>query len=186
MSFPPQYNDAHMIRTCPQPFVISVLFLAAYSRDYGMGQHVSTLPAPRFRLFLQVLYGMYHTYDFAVGLSRISALFFYKRVFGTASTSRIFAIHFWSCLVANVAWLVIMSFVALFNCTPIAAFWDRAIPGYAGYTCIRTIDMQLGHGVTSVVIDLWLLLIPMPFVMKLQMTGRKKVLTILVFVFAYW
>ncbi|KAL5380434.1 hypothetical protein DPSP01_007756 [Paraphaeosphaeria sporulosa] len=49
----------------------------------------------------------------------------------------------------------------------------------------RTVDIQLGHGVTRVVIDLWLLLVPMPFVLKIQMTRRKKFLTVMVFVFAY-
>jgi hypothetical protein len=181
---PPPARVVWMLITIPQPFILSALFLAAYSRDCGMGRHVDTLPPPRFRRFLQDLYAMYHTYDFAVGLSRMSALFFYRRVFGT--TSRTFVINFWTCLAANAAWLVIMSFVALFNCVPVNAFWDRALPGYDGYTCIGTMNLQLGHGVTSVVIDLWLLLIPMPFVLKLQMTTRKKLLTVMVFVFAYW
>jgi len=167
-----------------KPFVISFLFLTAYTRDYGMGRHFDTVPLFRRRRFMQLFYGMYHTYDFAVALSRISALFFYRRIF--EATDRTFLINFWACLTTNIAWLSIMSCVALFNCVPIHAFWDHVVPGYTGYTCIKTINLELGHGVTSVVIDLWILLIPVPFLWKLRMTQQKKFLVIMVFILGYW
>lgn len=116
----------------------------------------------------------------AMGIIRSSAMLFYRRVFGYTNPGfRKFVILG---IIANIAWSTVLGFVVIFQCSPIKAYWDPTIKG----NCLVTISIELGSGITSIVLDLYTLILPMPIIWKLQMSTARKVLTFATFALGYW
>lgn len=120
------------------------------------------------------------TWVIAMGLIRSSAILFYHRVFSYAgSTFRWFVI---GGIGANIVWSLVLGLVVIFQCTPVKGYWDPSIK----HTCMTTDSIELGSGITSIVLDLYTLVLPMPIIWKLQMTKTKKALTFATFALGYW
>jgi hypothetical protein len=68
----------------------------------------------------------------------------------------------------------------MFQCLPIAFFWDKTILG--GH-CLPNalINIGLTNGVISFVGDLIILTLPVPMVLKLQIDQRRKIALICMF-----
>jgi hypothetical protein len=121
---------------------------------------------------LQVLYTAYLTYLLGISLIRISVGLFYKRLFGIAIDRFGWQVRLNTA--SNVLYIIIMGLLSAFECSPVSVFWDKSIPKA---TCLSALSLQLGSVITGVVLDLLVLLMPMPVIWKLQMSpGRKSLL----------
>ncbi|KAH9904415.1 hypothetical protein F4778DRAFT_61982 [Xylariomycetidae sp. FL2044] len=73
----------------------------------------------RFYLYLAELF-----YAFSLGFAKLSILCFYYRLFRLSSLKNaIFAL-----MGATILWVLLRTFLAIFHCLPVAAFWDKSIP----------------------------------------------------------
>jgi hypothetical protein len=103
-----------------------------------------------------------------------SVLAWYIRVFPNTTLRK------WSIYVGIGAGLFMIScfVVEIFQCTPIAFFWDRSIPG--GH-CVDRYRLYVSSSILHILTILLLFLMPVPTVWALQLTTSRKCGLIVVF-----
>ncbi|KAI1816159.1 hypothetical protein GGS20DRAFT_263282 [Poronia punctata] len=163
------------------PFVVGQLILAFVAVHLGLGRHVWNVPADNLTLIFKLIYYAYIVYGFALSATKASALLFYRRIFASEASPSWFNYTLWITHVLNIMWLVAYTGVVIFQCTPVARFWDPSLVG----TCVQQSGIYIGSAVPSVVIDLIILLIPLPLLWKLQMSRVRKIGIGVVFVLGY-
>lgn len=116
----------------------------------------------------------------AVAMPKFSALFFYHRIF--QRTHQWFFIALWIAGFLNVLWLIGAELSTVFQCRPVRAVYDITVKGH----CFPQWKWQLATTVPSVIIDVFILLIPLPLLATLQVSKKRKLLLISVFICGYW
>lgn len=152
-----------------------------YWTTIGLGKHIDQVSLENIAKGLRLLYADYPLYDTAITLPRFSALCFYARVFN-ARGNKILRIALWVTAALNVGWLIFAIVSSIFQCTPIDKTWKPDIDGH----CINTYEWWMGSAISSVIIDLIILLIPMPILWRLQVRPLRKFLLLGVFICGYW
>lgn len=61
---------------------------------------------------------------------------------------------------------------SLFECTPISYFWDKTQHGHCVSNPLITIGLT--NGVLSAIGDVFILMMPLPVLLTLQIDSRKK------------
>ena len=74
-------------------------------------------------------------------------------------------------------WFVSADLVSIFQCTPVARLWDKTREG----TCVDFGAFALATAALNVFTDLVILALPIPLILGLKMSQRKKILLILTF-----
>lgn len=62
-------------------------------------------------------------------------------------------------------------------CDPIAYNWDKTIPGFCG----RDTGLWIGSGTVNIIAGFIVLVLPMPYIYKLQLATYKKVSLMITF-----
>ncbi|TLS21251.1 uncharacterized protein PpBr36_10570 [Pyricularia pennisetigena] len=155
-------------------FVAGAVGLTIAGSSKGAGSHVWTLTIDQIQEIYQVLYIYTFIYGGACGSVKLSILFFYMRVFGTRDlvTNRPFkaAIYLGVCL--SILYPVTI-WVTMGNvCKPVTHFWTQ-FTGTAG-VCIDINTFFLALAIINMLIDFYVLLIPVPQILALNMSTRKK------------
>lgn len=149
---------------------------------FGLGRHFGEVEPTKYLPFFTVLFAVYFTYDTALVLLKASALMFFARIF----LSRQYATWFSWCLYVthflNIAWFLGIVFSSAFMCKPIAKSWNPTLEGKCG----STPGLWLGSAIPSVVIDLIILLLPLPMIWSLKMSTARKSGITAIFVCGYW
>jgi len=76
------------------------------------------------------------------------------------------------------AWTVVLLYfvvnllVAIFECTPVAFYWDKSI---TGGTCINQNQFYRWNGVANLLIDFMILTLSIPMIWRLNLAFRQKV-----------
>ena len=116
------------------------------------------------KLFLPVLL-FYFTSAVAI---KTSLILLYYRIFG---------IHRWFRFELIAAWIIAMLyyivdfFVGIFECEPVAYFWDKTIKGG---TCINQSQFFRWSGVANLLIDFMILTLTIPLIWRLNLKVRQK------------
>ncbi|KAL9106899.1 MAG: hypothetical protein Q9227_008147 [Pyrenula ochraceoflavens] len=117
---------------------------------------------------LQTAFDLIHV--IALGLLKLSVCFFYRRIFRGPK----FNIASWIAIVTVILWIIAFFVAIAAACgTHIEANW--ASLGTLKTQCVDTFRLLLVYAVTDVIVDLAILLIPIPLVFRLQMPLRRKV-----------
>lgn len=88
--------------------------------------------------------------------------------------NRVFTIMFWVAFFLVGVYPLIMWIVMATACRPVSFFWRQ----YAGATdgsCIQVLDFFLAFGIVNMIVDVFILIVPIPLIMRLQMNTRKKI-----------
>jgi hypothetical protein len=149
--------------------------------DLGVGRHIWAVPPEDIPRILKLLYIAYLFYGFSLTVTKSATLVFFSRVFPSYTVSRWWIRAIWATHALNIAWLLGYTFVIIFQCKPIAFFWDMSLEG----TCARQINIYIGSAVPSVIIDLIILILPVPMLLHLQTSKARKAGIILIFVLGY-
>ncbi|OTA81902.1 hypothetical protein M434DRAFT_45113, partial [Hypoxylon sp. CO27-5] len=164
-----------------QPFVIVEFSLIFYMLSLGLGRHINTLPTENIAESLIVIYVIYFIYDIGLFLTKESALFLFSRVFTRQAHTSWFNYGLWAAHALNISWLLGIIFGTVFMCDPVAKNYIPSLDGRCGDTGA----LWIGSAVPSVLIDLIILLLPLPKIWGLQMSIAKKSGITLVFVLGY-
>ena len=78
-------------------------------------------------------------------------------------------------------WFISLEMIRIVECTPLAAQWDPAIKG----KCVSEMVSQMLSAAGSVVLDLYIMLLPLPTLWRLQVHTSKKVFVLFVFACGY-
>lgn len=87
-------------------------------------------------------------------------------------------ITFWITLGVLIAYSLWTIASSIFICFPIAHFWDSSVPG----SCLDKKALWFSNAAMNILLDVWVLLLPIPAIYKLQLPTRQKLAIMLVFV----
>ncbi|KIL88139.1 hypothetical protein FAVG1_08216 [Fusarium avenaceum] len=156
--------------------IVSWVFVAATGAivvvvgQAGAGKHVWALTIDQVVdvTKLSYVYGFFFTT--AVFTTKVSILLFYRRIFICSGLQ--FRLVFWFCTILVVAYPITFLFTMGFACQPLSHFWTR-MKGTSG-TCIDVGQFYVILSIINLLTSVIVLLIPVPEVIKLQMSRGKK------------
>jgi len=120
-------------------------------------------------------------YVTALSLTKISILFFYLKVF----PGRGFRYCVYVLVACNVCYAIIFDFMLAFQCHPIAGAW-KAWDGTFEAKCISINVMGWTAAALNIVLDLAVIILPLPELFRLSMSLRKKVQIIMMFAVGFF
>ncbi|KAJ4312731.1 hypothetical protein N0V84_009793 [Fusarium piperis] len=122
--------------------------------------------------FMQFLVSL--NYSYAIGLSKLSILLFYRRIFKQSAIR----IPIQLMLGITAIWLILRTFMVIFHCIPVQAYWDQSIKNA---TCnINDTQFFFGTCLTHFLMDIIILALPVIEVFKLRLRlGQKFAITAL-------
>ena len=157
---------------CLMSLPFSILGAILSIANQALGYHFLALKYPQIVQYLKILYAGEIQYGIGIVLVKLAILALYRRMFPLAHVPRWWRACWWLLCVCSVL-LFTPTFVGIFHqCRPIAYFWNRTIPG--GH-CIDLLGLILGTGITNVVLDVMILILPLPVLSKLQIGKAKKI-----------
>ncbi|KAI1739393.1 hypothetical protein F4680DRAFT_146047 [Xylaria scruposa] len=144
----------------------------------GQGRHQSDESRSQFELVAksllinEVLWGIVNTF------LRIGAILFIRRIFTESTLIRKVVqlrknrlrLVTTTLLVASAAYAIAVIATSLAICQPISASWDQTVPGRCGNQIIA----YLGLEIISAILDLAILIAPLPAIMRLRLPLRRK------------
>jgi hypothetical protein len=176
-------RDRHLsgnkVTHCDQILNIVVCGLGIKLVNLGMGLHIEVVDPANIELFLKLLWVTYYFFDTGTAIAKTSALFFYARIFGVVNPK--FRYSLWIVHALNAFWLIGFLGAVTFQCTPVEKAWKPSLPG----RCSNTGVLWLAAGISSLVIDILILLMPIPMLWKLRMRTTRKIQVIIVFLCGY-
>ncbi|KAK0620602.1 hypothetical protein B0T14DRAFT_430419 [Immersiella caudata] len=139
----------------------------------SLGHHIWTLTPD------QIIQGnMENWYSFmfyktSLACTKMSILFLYLRIMPHGliryANFAVMAII----MICNI-WVLVSDFV---GCTPLAKTWDPSIPG----TCLPMLALALGSSVMHIITDFIIFALPIPILVKLKMSFKRKICLVFVF-----
>lgn len=140
---------------------------------YGLGDAVRL---EQLESFLKSLYATIVCYGITHTAVKFSILFQCKRIFVEPFAQKIFlGLIIWMSLYG--AFCVLSS---IFTCWPIPKYWDNTIEG----GCIERSNLHYALAGFNIINDILILSAPVPFLRKLQIPRRAKMVLIAVFLCA--
>ncbi|KAF3017114.1 hypothetical protein E8E14_009184 [Neopestalotiopsis sp. 37M] len=159
-------------------FMIPLLILSIPLSQYGLGKDIWNIPSSNITEVLYLYYWDEIVYFPSTALTKISILLFYLEVFKRSIAGVQPAIY--TLIILNVLYALIFDFVSIFQCTPVQGawlFWDDQHQ----VTC-RNINAQgwASAGI-NIVLDLAMVILPLPELWQLSLSNNKKLQVMLMF-----
>lgn len=164
-----------------QPFVLAQLIMELVMIHLGFGADISGLSREAQLPIFKLLFAFYMIYDIGVSFAKASTLFFLRRAFPTYVSPAWFNIGLWVIHFLNIGWLIGMIFATTFVCDPVAKVWNPFLDG----DCVPQASLWIGNAMSSVAIDLLILLLPLPRVWALRVTRLTRLGITIVLGFGY-
>ncbi|KAL2274803.1 hypothetical protein FJTKL_02707 [Diaporthe vaccinii] len=139
----------------------------------GAGRHVWALRTEEVVETSLYLFALGIIYSLAAMAIKMSIILLYVRVFSTANT--VFRRCIFTAEFLTMALSVIFIVVILAACRPMQFFWTR-FDGVSEGTCIDISSFFVAFSIFNVSVDVFLLILPIPMVLKLHMSVRKKLI----------
>lgn len=145
---------------------IGVSICMGFQVQNGMGRHIETLTLQQGIDSLKALYASILFYNLGLTFTKLSILLQYRRICVSKILMRV--IHLlMGCVTLYGFWTVIS---AIFNCVPVAKFWDDRIPGH----CINKPFLWFLNAGINIATDITLVTLPFFLLRHLMLPKRQK------------
>jgi len=134
---------------------------------YGFGLHTIRLSLSDVVNYAKTDWASQITFACAITTTKLSLLFFYHRIFPVRTFTVISIITG----IVMIGWCIALIFAVAFSCSPIGYFWDKSIKG--GH-CINENNLSYGITAANIVTDITVLVLPIPWLIHLQMKTSRK------------
>ncbi|KAH6664782.1 hypothetical protein F5X68DRAFT_225559 [Plectosphaerella plurivora] len=150
---------------------------------HGTGKHVWVGPPEAVKVWAIGLFISEITYTLNLATVKFSTLAFYWRIFGSNSSIHI---PIWTLFGIVSAWGIAVLGVSIFQCWPIHAFWQQYDPinpmSPTDFTCGVNLNQFFnGNSIPNIITDALVVMLPIPYVWKLQLPGPQKFAVIFIF-----
>jgi hypothetical protein len=108
-------------------------------------------------------------YFFIIVLTKLAVLAFYLKVFTQPYFRKVVYVVIGLCI----CYFVSFMFVLGFECTPVAFFWQQWRDPSAG-TCININAGGWAAAAVNIILDVTILTMPVPVILKLQISRQQK------------
>ncbi|OBR04232.1 Integral membrane protein [Colletotrichum higginsianum IMI 349063] len=144
-------------------------FAVAWNVKNGLGRHVYFLTPEQIKNYMRTFYVTIVFYNAALAGIKMTFLFQYYRVLAVQRMKKVFI----AAMIIVGAWSVSQILIAIFNCSPIPAFWDKSIDG----SCIPNYPYFYINAAGNIATDIIVFVLPLPVINKLSLArGQKYVL----------
>jgi hypothetical protein len=117
-------------------------------------------------------------YLWSSSLTKLSLLYFYQRIFTTTHLRRFVQ----GCIYFVMLYFAACFFTLLFECRPLTLYWHiLVLPQGTGGVCVDEGNILLAAGLLNVFIDVVILILPIPTVLKLHIRWLQKLQVLAVF-----
>ncbi|KAF8851272.1 hypothetical protein BDZ45DRAFT_750855 [Acephala macrosclerotiorum] len=135
----------------------------------GFGKHVYSLQNGDLFQALKHFYIAENIYVVVLGLTKISILVFYLRIF---QYQKLFRMGVNTLISLTLLSTTIISILTIFQCHPVTYFWDKDIKDGA---CLDQNALAYVNSGMSIFQDIMIIVLPIPVVVKLNMDIRRKI-----------
>jgi hypothetical protein len=156
--------------------VPSVVIIDQGAVPNGLGKDVWTVPFNNITNFVRWLYALEILYFFQIALLKLTLLFFFLRIFPQRTVKRLL----WGTIVFVVMWALAFIFLGVFQCQPIRHYWLSWDKEHEG-KCIDINALAWSNAAINIMLDVWMLALPLYEVFHLQLTWRKKISVAMMF-----
>ncbi|KAK4155837.1 hypothetical protein C8A00DRAFT_13162 [Chaetomidium leptoderma] len=144
--------------------------LIHYGTAPNVGRDIWALTPQNITDFLFYFYQMAIFYFAQVMLIKLCMLFFYLRIFPSSMVRRLL----WGTVIVTVLYGVIFVFLAIFQCAPISLYWQGWDGEHEGM-CLNKSAIAWSNAAISIVLDIWMLAIPLFQLKSLNLHWKKKI-----------
>ncbi|KAH8695604.1 putative integral membrane protein [Talaromyces proteolyticus] len=124
----------------------------------------------------QLFYGGELVYYINVGLTKISLLILYLRLFVTQSYNKLRLLT-WVLLYFTTAVTITWTFCIMLQCNPVALAWDKTLKG----TCINMTAVFYSHAGINILLDFIVYIMPIPLLWSVNRPLRERLALIVIF-----
>ncbi|CAH0045084.1 unnamed protein product [Clonostachys solani] len=156
------------------PFYDDYLCIFAFVRtsQYYLGQVLPNVDQDKLRFILeksrQLLWIIELTYAASIASSKFSVLCFFWNIFNRSSIRWPIIILF----LTSSLWVIVRTFIVIFQCTPVPYIWDKSIPG--GRCPIDISKFFFGTVLLHCIMDAVIVMLPIFPVLKMQLSQKRK------------
>lgn len=136
----------------------------------GLGRDIWTIPFDQITKFGMYFHVMAVLYFAQIPLLKLSLLFFYLRIFPTKMVRKLL----WGTVIFNAVFAAVFIIVAIFQCQPISYFWQKWDGEHKGQ-CANINIITSCNAAISIVVDFWMLAVPLAQLKGLNLDWKKKV-----------
>jgi hypothetical protein len=146
--------------------MVGLVAVGIVATQYGSGYHIQNVPIAGVPTLLKLGWVKQILYPITMATCKASVCFFYLRLFLDKIIQRTTI----AVLVFIIGWAVPCILVTIFQCTPIDSAW-MVVPTGKCISTNRTLYLQGG---ANILIDIILIVIVVPQVLRLQLPKRQK------------
>ncbi|KAK1711435.1 hypothetical protein BDP67DRAFT_405879 [Colletotrichum lupini] len=155
---------------------VHVFISIGYMIPNGTGEHIWVAPTSATRAWAIGLFVSEVAYTVTLSTVKWSTLALYWRIFNARKSIRY---YIWALAGIVLAWFIAVILVTIFQCLPVHAFWaryDTVNPLSSDqYTCGVDVKMFFkGNSIPNIITDALVVLLPIPYVWKLQLHKAQK------------
>ncbi|KAJ5956964.1 hypothetical protein N7501_011243 [Penicillium viridicatum] len=154
-------------------FAVIVMAFMLAACTYGFGQHIANITTPHRLMTMKLFFVSQAFYKLTMNMTKMSILMLYLRIF----IQRWFRITCYVLLVIITSYMVGAFFASVFQCTPVARAWNKAIPG----SCIDITTNWYANAGFSIATDIIILTLPMYPLYKSKIILKRKIALMIVF-----
>lgn len=142
----------------------------------GLGKDIWTLSPQSITNVLMYFYVMACLYFLQATLVKLAILTFYMRIFPARDTQRLL----WGTFILTSLWGTAYVIAAITQCQPISYFWTQWDGLHEG-SCVDAKAIAWSNAAINIVLDLWIMAIPLWQLKSLQLHWKKKIGVALMF-----
>ncbi|KAG5995234.1 hypothetical protein E4U43_003074 [Claviceps pusilla] len=143
----------------------------------GLGKDAWTLQPSDLVEFARFFFVQQILYLILMTSIKLSLLCFYLTIFPNKRVR----VLLWSTVAVNLAWGFGCILVTIFQCTPVQNYWLRYLQQEGTGKCLNMNSLGWANGAVSVIIDIWIIGIPLYQIRKLELHWKKKLGAIIMF-----
>lgn len=147
---------------------------------YGLGTHRDHITDQHFAALKKAEYSFAILYNPALMLTKTSIVVFYLSVM-SRDVDRVFKWCNWLTLAVVNLGGAAFTFLAIFQCTPVAAAYRYPVP--SGASCTDIVTLYLSSAPVNIITDIAILLLPMPILTGMRLPKKQKIILIVTFSF---
>ena len=169
--------DDYMIILTLLAGVPSVVLIDRGALVNGLGRDVWTVPFDKITAFVRWLYVLEILYFFQMTLLKLTLLFFFLRIFPKTIIRNMLQ----GTIVFTILYGLTFVVVAIFQCRPINHYWMNWDNEHVDGQCINVNALAWANAIIGIVLDVWMLVLPLYEVFRLQLSWRKKISVAIMF-----
>jgi len=152
--------------------IATILIMEFGAIPNGIARDVWTVPFEDISHFAFWLYVSTIIYILMAMTVKLALLFFFLRIFPKTWTRRLL----WATIIFNIIYGIVFLIVGVFQCSPIPYYWKQwddtsLISGH----CNNLNAIAWSHAIISIIIDVWMLALPLYEVYHIQLSWRRKI-----------